>query len=124
IYTLGQNLYTPEDISVRAPPNGDRPWAAFLYGSVGLVTRTGAHIDEFEGTLGVVGPQALGEPVQKFVHRHVTGSPTPKGWSNQLDFEPGLILSWTRRWPQAAYLDAGDFRFALEPNVNLSLGNI
>lgn len=128
-FTLGQNLYTPSIISQRAAQPGDRPWAGWLYGSVGLATLTQDHIDELEITLGVVGPEALGEQTQKSIHTHITNSPTPKGWSNQLDFEPGLIFSWQRRWPRGYrgdwHIDLGDdFRLRAEPNINVSLGNI
>ncbi|MCB9982205.1 MAG: lipid A deacylase LpxR family protein [Rhodospirillales bacterium] len=125
LFTLGQNIYTPEDIRIRTNQDNDRPWAAFLYGSVGLATIENNHIDELEVTLGVVGPEALGEQAQKFIHRHVTDSSIPQGWDNQLDFEPGLILSGQRRWPDALYADIGeDFRFSIQPNVNFSLGNV
>lgn len=123
-YTIGQNLYTPEDITVRANQDDDRPWAGFLYGSIGLMTVDNNHFDELELTLGVVGPPAFGEQTQKFVHSHVTSSPTPKGWSNQLDFEPGLILSWQRRWPRAFRYDLGNYRFRAEPSIGASIGNI
>lgn len=128
-YSIGQNLYTPSEIDQRIPDKGDRPYAAWLYGSVGLATLTDDHIDEAELTLGVVGPEALGEQTQKFVHRHITDSPLPKGWNTQLDFEPGVILSWQRRWPRGIggdwHVDFGDtFRLRAEPSVNVSLGNI
>lgn len=123
-FTLGQNMYTPEDITIRTPQDRDRPWAGFLYGSVGLTSITNNHLDDVELTLGVVGPEAMAEQTQKFIHRHVTGSSIPKGWNNQLDFEPGLILSWQRRWPNYWIKTFGDFRLAAEPNVNVSLGNI
>lgn len=128
-FTLGQNLYTPDTIDGRIPDPDDRPYAAWLYGSVGLATLTADHVDELELTLGVVGPEALGEQTQKFIHSHITDSPTPKGWSSQLDFEPGVILSWQRRWPRGFggtwTADLGhSFRVNLEPNVNVSLGNI
>lgn len=123
-FTFGQNIYTPEDITVAGAQNDDRPWAAWLYGSIGLATLDDDHMDELELTLGVVGPQALGEQTQKAIHRHVTDSPMPKGWGNQLDFEPGIVLSWQRRWPTAWTKNIGDFRLRAEPNVNISLGNI
>lgn len=128
-FTIGQNLYTPSIITERGELEGDRPWAGWLYGSIGLATVTGNHVDEIEMTLGIVGPEALGEQTQKFIHSHITDSPTPKGWSNQLDFEPGVIFSWQRRWPRGIggdwHLDIGDdFRLRAEPNINLSLGNI
>ena len=123
-YSFGQNIYTPQDIGIAADQANDRPWAAWLYGSVGLATLERNHIDELEVTLGVVGPEALGEQTQKLVHSHITGSETPRGWSNQLDFEPGLILSWRRRWPWEWTQEFGAFRFRAEPNINVSLGNI
>lgn len=124
-FTLGQNIYTPQDITIRENQDDDRPWAAFLYGSVGLATINNNHIDEFELTLGVVGPEALGEQTQKFVHKHIsTSSPTPQGWDNQLEFEPGLVLSAGRRWPRAVEQDFAGLKFQVEPNVNVSVGNI
>ena len=123
-FTLGQNIYTPEDIKIQSNQDNDRPWAGFLYGSVGLATLENNHIDELEFTLGVVGPEALGEQAQKLIHTHLTDSPTPRGWRNQLNFEPGVILSAGRRWPRFFYEETGGFRFAAEPNVNVSLGNI
>jgi lipid A 3-O-deacylase len=128
-FTLGQNLYTPSDVTKRQANPNDRPYAAWLYGSVGMATVVRDHYDELELTLGVVGPEALGEQTQKFIHRHITDSNIPKGWSNQLDFEPGVVLSWQRRWPRGIggdwHLDLGDdFRFRAEPSVNVSIGNI
>lgn len=93
-YSVGHNLYTPVDIESSLQDPQDRPWAAFLYGSIGMSTLTDNHVDDLEVTLGIVGPLALGEQVQKAVHRHITGSPVPQGWDNQLENEPGLILSW------------------------------
>ncbi len=128
-FTLGQNMYTPSTIDSSTLRPGDRPYAAWLYGSVGLATLTEDHVDEVELTLGIVGPEALGEQTQKFVHTHVTGSPTPRGWNTQLDFEPGVVLSWQRKWPRGLngnwYVDLGDdFRLRAEPSFNISLGNI
>jgi len=129
-YTFGQNLYTPADIRVRAQPQNDRPWAAFLYGSVGLATpsyradNSLSHVDELEFTLGVVGPEALGEQSQKFIHKHISDSPIPQGWDNQLDFEPGFIVSWQRRFPFEWEEQFGPVHARLEPNLSASLGNI
>lgn len=123
-FTLGQNLFTPQNIQIRANQADDRPWAGWLYGSVGLATVTKNHLDELEFTLGVIGPAALGEQTQKFIHSHISDSPTPEGWGNQLEFEPGLITSWRRRWPVWYAQNIGDFRLRIEPDVNVSLGNV
>ena len=123
-FTLGQNIYTPDDIEIAAAQPNDRPWAGFLYGSVGLTTVEKNHIDDFEVTLGVVGPAAFGEETQKFIHKRISGSPEPEGWRNQLKNEPGLILSFGRRWPVWADADVGPVRFRVEPQINASLGNV
>ncbi|MCK5384098.1 MAG: lipid A deacylase LpxR family protein [Alphaproteobacteria bacterium] len=129
-FTFGQNLYTPADINLREQPADDRPWAAFLYGSVGLATpsyranNTLSHIDELEFTLGVIGPEALGKQTQKFVHKYISDSPIPQGWDNQLDFEPGLVLSWQRRFPFEWEERFGSVHARLEPNISVSIGNI
>lgn len=128
-FTLGQNIYTPSTITVKARQEGDRPYAGWLYGSVGVATLTQDHVDELEVTLGMVGPASLGEQTQKFIHKHVTDSPEPQGWDNQLDNEPGVILSWQRRWPRGINgdwsVDFGDaYRLRAEPNINVSLGNV
>ncbi len=123
-YNLGQNIFTPTDIEVRGNQDDDRPWAGFLYGSVGLATVTDNHLDEVEITLGMVGPTALAEQTQKFIHNNVTNSPNPQGWSNQLENEPGAIVSWRRRWPVWYAQNIGGFRLRIEPDLNASLGNI
>lgn len=123
-FTFGQNLYTPSNIGIAQNQEDDRPWAAWLYGSIGLATVTDNHLDELEFTAGVVGPEALGEQTQKLIHNHVTDSPIPKGWKNQLEFEPGLIVSWRRRWPVWYTQNIADFRLRIEPDINVSLGNV
>ncbi len=124
-YSLGHNLYTPKDITrVTQDPN-DRPWAAFLYTSAGLVSVTDNHIDEVEATVGVVGPAALGRQVQSFVHEHISDSPTPRGWDNQLSNEPGLMLSWQRRWPERFGFEGPlGLSAGVEPHFGVTLGNI
>lgn len=122
-YSLGQNLYTPENISnPRQNPN-DRPWAAWAYGSVGASTLDDNHNDIVELTLGMVGPAALGEDTQRFVHKF-TNSPDPQGWDNQLKNEPGLILSWERRWPAFASGNWAGAHFRAVPSLGATVGNI
>lgn len=123
-FSLGQNLYTPRNIEIASPQNNDRPWAAWLYLSSGLTTITNDHIDELEMSLGVVGPLALGEETQKFIHENISDSPIPRGWDNQLDNELGLNLSWQRRWPEYASWSFDDYWMTLAPQVGISLGNI
>lgn len=123
-YSLGQNIYTPKDITRATQDPNDRPWAAFLYGSAGMTSVTDNHIDEVEATLGIIGPYALGKEVQTFVHDHISDSPTPRGWDNQLKTEPGVMLSWERRFPERFGFDAGNFSAGVEPHFGVTLGNV
>ncbi|MEM7617893.1 MAG: lipid A deacylase LpxR family protein [Pseudomonadota bacterium] len=123
-YTIGQNIYTPDNIETASLLEDDRPYAGWLYGAVGLTSITNNHLDELEFTLGIVGPTALGEQTQKFVHTHVSNSPTPLGWRNQLENEVGAIISARRRWPTWHTNNIGPLRLRVEPDINLSLGNV
>jgi lipid A 3-O-deacylase len=93
----GQSMFAPEDLSRRDLVASDQPYAGWLYGSVGMVSDTGNTLDNVMLTLGVVGPLSLAEPTQKFVHR-VVDSPKPNGWDNQLKNEPGIMLTYERKW--------------------------
>jgi hypothetical protein len=123
-YSLGQNLYTPKDITHVSQMPGDHPWAGFLYGSAGLSTITHNHVDELEVTLGIVGPAALGKETQTFIHKYVSGSPKPMGWDNQLKNEPGLILSWERRFPERFGFNMLGLTAGAEPHLGVTLGNV
>lgn len=122
-YSLGQNLYTPDDITQAQPQPNDRPWAGFLYGAVGMTSLIDNHVDDIELTAGVVGPAALGEPIQKFIHRQI-GAEKPEGWDNQIKNEPGLMLAWRRRWPDTFSLTTDELAFSMEPNLGATVGNI
>jgi hypothetical protein len=94
---LGQNLYTPKRITVAQPQPFDRPWAAWLY--VGGVAQNveGNRLQTVELDLGMVGPSALGKPVQSEWHNLVNAD-EPRGWSNQLHDEPGVLLAYLEKW--------------------------
>jgi lipid A 3-O-deacylase len=93
---LGQNLYTPRDITIAAPQPNDRPWAAWLYlGGVAQRARNN-RLDTVEFDVGVVGPAALGEPIQKAWHRLID-TKVPRGWDNQGKSEPAFMLSYLQK---------------------------
>lgn len=120
---FGQNMYTPEDYSVRAPQPNDRPYAGWLYTSAGVTSDTGTTLDHFRITLGVVGPMSGAEQVQETFHDFI-GSDHPQGWQNQLDNEPGLILSYQRKWRNWWALNNNGFGLDLTPSAGAQLGNV
>ncbi|MET4701577.1 lipid A 3-O-deacylase [Constrictibacter sp. MBR-5] len=125
-YAFGQSMFTPNDITISNPPDGERPYAGWLYGSIGLVSDTGSRLDNLQLTLGIVGPYSGAKDTQKIVHELI-GSPDPKGWATQLKTEPGVVLSYERKWrgllpalsdnPTGLAVDA-------TPHAGVSLGNI
>lgn len=95
---LGQNLYTPTELHDPNLQLHDRPYAALLYGSLGLQRRgtslgTTPTLDSWTLDLGIVGPGALGEALQNSVHRVDAA-----GWQYQLRNEPAVDLEWARIW--------------------------
>lgn len=124
-YGLGQNIYTPSDISLADPPAGERPYAGFLYGSVGIVADRGDRLDTIALDFGVVGPASQSDDVQRIVHA-IIDSPDPKGWDHQLRNEPGFRLLYERKY-RFLYdfgLDLLDLDVDAAPNLSVALGNV
>ena len=96
-FSLGQDIYTPEDTQ-RNPPNPDDvPYSGWLYVGMNWHQADADNSDSFEVQVGVVGPAAMGEQVQNGIHAK-TGSDIANGWDYQLANEPGLIISYEHRW--------------------------
>ncbi|GIK96469.1 MAG: membrane protein [Alphaproteobacteria bacterium] len=129
-YSIGQSLFTPEDTDTRELVPDDRPYAAWLYLGLGYQATyerlDGSAVqDTAQLDLGVVGPAALGEEVQNTYHRLI-GVDEVNGWDNQLHNEPGLNLSFERKWRSAqsqAFAGTGLYFDAL-PFVHGTVGNI
>jgi hypothetical protein len=128
-WALGQNIYTPEDIKTSELVVDDRPYAGWLHGDLMVTARAGRTRTEATLSLGVVGPAAQGEEVQRWFHELI-GSPIPAGWDNQLANEPALLLVVQRAWgdalpPRPAPLLGGlglDWDFV--PHGDVALGNV
>lgn len=94
-FSLGQNIYTPQDTARRTLVRDDRPYAGWLYLAATFQTRTENRQDTFDAQVGVIGPYAFAEEAQEIVHR-ARGLSVPRGWDNQLRSEPGLVLAYER----------------------------
>lgn len=119
----GQSMFTPEDITLANPPVGSRPYAGWLYGSVGMVSDTGKTLDNVMLTLGVVGPLSHARQTQSFVHR-VISSPHPEGWDHQLKNEPGIILTYERKWRGLYEFSPFGLGADVTPHMGVNLGNV
>ncbi|MDB6060827.1 MAG: hypothetical protein JWM78_930 [Verrucomicrobiaceae bacterium] len=100
-FSLGQQMFTPADVSRRDLIVNDRPYAGWLYASVGMFTDSKAgrfrSINQLELIIGEVGPNSYAEDTQKLIHR-ITDSKQPKGWDNQLHNEITADLQYQHEW--------------------------
>ena len=100
-----QNMYTPSTTKVGGIQYGDRPYASYLvFGSFKI---SNDPIKKFRQTseidLGVIGPMAFGDFLQKTVHSNLPTNSEPLGWEYQiqndlvlnynLTYEKGLLSS-------------------------------
>lgn len=119
----GQSMFTPTDTIQSAFQPNDRPYAGWLYGSVGMISDTGSRLDNLQLTLGVVGPASGAEDTQRLVHEAI-GNPVAQGWKYQLHNEPGIMLTYERKW--RGIYEFSPFGWALDitPSVGASAGNV
>lgn len=120
---LGQSIFTPEDKTLKRPDPGDRPYGAWLYAGAGLLQETDRRmLENLELTVGVVGPGALGRQVQNDFHQFI-GIAQAKGWSHDIQTEPGLMLSYERLW-RLSLVGDGDNGVDVVPQLGATVGNV
>ncbi|MEA3246954.1 MAG: DUF2219 family protein [Gemmatimonadota bacterium] len=100
-FSLGQELYTGEPpptpgVAPAAHPS-HRTNAAWLYVEAAERDSIAGDAREVSVRVGVVGPPALGEPMQQFFHVIGPKYPLPVDWNRQLPFEPGFVATVARR---------------------------
>ena len=123
VYSLGQSIFTPDDITLRQPPPDDRPYAGWLYAGIGLVSVGERALDNLEIDVGVVGPASFAEQTQTAFHRWF-GFDRPEGWRHQLENEPGLELVFERKWRAWQKFGVGGLGGDVVPHVGVALGNV
>jgi len=95
--SFGQGIVTPKDISRRVPDPTDAPYAGFLMLRSAQVARNDETVDVAAVSLGLIGPGAGAEQVQRTIHR-LTGSTAPQGWDTQISNRPLVGLERARAW--------------------------
>lgn len=124
IFSVGQTLFTPTDDSRTDLIVDDRPYAAWLFASLGYQTRNDRQLDTLEVRLGIVGPAALGQESQDLIHR-IRGIARFEGWDNQLSNEPGAVFLWEhKRKFTYVYHENSRFGFDVIGHSGISMGNV
>ncbi|WP_328515304.1 lipid A deacylase LpxR family protein [Marinobacterium marinum] len=117
IFTIGQQIMTPDDRERTTLDPNDRPYAGWLYAGFGYHTQTRRRMNSFEVNLGMIGPASLAKEAQDFIH-DLRGFDKFQGWDHQLRNEVGLQLvyehkyRWMReslapRWEHEAIVHGG-----------------
>ncbi len=123
-FQLGQSMFTSDEITDKNPSRNERPYAGWLYTAMEVSSDTGATLDQFQITLGVVGKYSLARQSQKTVHK-IIDAPDPKGWHTQLKTEPGIVLSYQRKWKaKKKFVQVAGLGLDFSPHLGVSLGNI
>ena len=125
---LGQNMYTPQDLTLDDPPQTDRPYAGFLYASIGLIADDNRPdvgiLDVLQLDIGVTGPASLAEKTQVFVH-DLINTTDPQGWDTQIENEVAFRLLYERTWKtgdEKNDIPLIDLEYDITPHVGGSLG--
>jgi hypothetical protein len=120
---LGQQVFTPSDISLSNPPTDDRPYAGWLYGGIGMIQDTDhRELDHLEITAGIVGPESMGSNAQNDWHQFI-GIGEAQGWDHQIHDEPGVMVSYERKWRFNQPLFWGQEVEAI-PELGATVGNV
>lgn len=122
-YSLGQDIYTPENTRRSDLIRNDRPYAGYSYIGVGFHARRGSQRHVWEVDLGVVGPLSFGEQLQNLVHE-IVGSEKARGWKHQLNNEPALNVIWETKWRLGNYQRQGGLGFDFIPHLGGRIGNV
>ena len=123
VFSIGQNIFTPENLKTRGLIINDRPYAGWLYGSAAFHNKNYRHLDTFEIQAGFVGPMSLAEEAQNLVHE-LRGIDQANGWDNQIKNEPGLNLVYEHKDRILTPVTLSGFGFDAITHYGGALGNV
>ncbi len=121
-WTLGQQVYTPDDIDARDPSLRDQPYAGVLYLDNTLHAKNARFAHAWNLRIGLVGPSSLAEQVQSNYHELI-GSGYPAGWGDQLPDEPILNVDYSVGYDWRSESSSRSAQWRLVPMLGAGLGN-
>jgi hypothetical protein len=91
-FSIGQNMYTPIDLTKNTVDSLDRPYAGWLYISRTLISNDAFNEQRLTSELdiGVIGEASFAKQTQIWAHKNVVPSTIPKGWDNQIRNDLGI----------------------------------
>ncbi len=122
-YSLGQNIYTPDNTEATERLEGDRPYAGWLYLGFGFVWKNAQVRNTLALNIGVVGSWSLAEEAQRLVHE-TRDLAVPQGWDNQLHNELGVVAVYERTWRFPLRERRVGLNWELLPHAGAAVGNV
>ena len=122
-FHLGQQFYTPDDISIKELIPTDRPYAGWLYVGGSWRASTLDQSTNVDVFLGVTGRPSLGRQVQTRWHG-IVGATHPSGWDHQVGDRFGVIVAPSWRWAHDLARPQGRRWLEFMPYVGGNAGNI
>ncbi|MFV2061815.1 MAG: lipid A deacylase LpxR family protein, partial [Gammaproteobacteria bacterium] len=117
-----QRMQTPNDLTKTELIANDVPYAGLLAWQGTLYAWDNDITDQLSFYLGTVGPNALAEQTQNFIH-NITGSDKANGWDNQIRNEIVFKIEAHRIWN--LYRTQGDgLQFDLLGLAGAGIGNL
>ena len=95
LFTLAQDAWTPDDTDAERPPTGQRPYAGWLALSAARAAVVGEGTWTRYASIGVLGPSARAEAVQRFLHEASESAPV-NGWDSERGDRAALQLGFRR----------------------------
>lgn len=121
-FSLGQSIYTPEEIKRSDLIKDDRPYAGITYLAVGFHSKNNRQMDTLEFGVGMVGRHSYARDCQKVIHKWID-SPDPKGWKYQLHDEPIFNIFFERKWRVLPLKWDSGLGFDCIPHIGSGVGN-
>lgn len=123
-YSVGQSIYTGEVVANGNAERSTRPNAGWLYFEVTEQDSSDRVTEEFRLAVGVVGPPALGETMQRFFHSLAPEYQRPVDWARQLPTEPGFIARFARTSRLMAFGNGSRWSGRIDARAGAALGTV
>ena len=122
-FAFGQNIYTPQNISLVPPDATDRPYAGWSYLEFSFISKTESVMDTLSIQAGMIGRASQADEVQRAVHEWINDE-IPLGWDYQLQNEFGLNVVYERKWRLFARAFGNTLGADFVPHAGFSVGNV
>jgi lipid A 3-O-deacylase len=122
-FSIGQDIYTPQDTNNTVLISDDRPYAGYTYIAAGFHSRRDVQKNTWEIQIGIVGPAAYAETVQNAAHDLIGDAPA-RGWKHQLNNEITIDAIYESQWRAWSSRSYSNFALDLIPHLGARIGTV